>query len=355
MSEDVPISRRKALIDLGSGVFLAALGITASAPSRAEHAAPRVDAFPSPLTPGDIEHDTQAAIATLKQEVTRGGPAFSGVAEDLFPSLDGQSRMDIPNAHDAEDLSQRCGPAMADLAAQIRPDKYGVFVDGDTQRLFVIQKVSTGSIRLIKKYLVSTSSNPWNDKSGSGGTPTGLLPITHVLRGLLGEILATPHETDVEAMRTVRAGSRDRHFARGVTRAGNGGVPAILTRAFHIGTRPDRDIFIHGTNRVESLGRRASGGCVRMSNVDVVDLERYLAPNGRMAASIPIYIHTAHPVETPPEQASRIQKDLDATITDIHKRPLDSSAWRHAAGRETPPTDGTSTGEALDAFFPRKK
>jgi hypothetical protein len=314
-----------------------------------------MEVLSSPLTDEDIKRDIADAITTLKHGVTGEGPALSAVADDLFPSLDGQSRMSVPDAHDMEDMPRRCGNAITALASQLHPDGYGIFVDGDTQRLFVIQRTERGAVRLVKKYFISTSANPWNDTDGSGGTPTGLLPITHMQRGLLGEILTKPHETDTEVIRTVHTKTRVRYFVRGTTRRDNGGVPAILTRAFHIGTKPDRGIFIHGTNRVERLGMRASGGCIRMSNVDVVDLERYVAPHGQVNVSVPIYIHTAHSVEMPTERASRIQKDLDATIADIHERPLDSSAWRHAAGRETPPTDDTSTEKALDAFFPRKK
>jgi lipoprotein-anchoring transpeptidase ErfK/SrfK len=33
-----------------------------------------------------------------------------------------------------------------------------------------------------------------------------------------------------------------------------------------------RYIYIHGTNRVEDLGRPASGGCVRMDPAEVIEL-----------------------------------------------------------------------------------
>jgi hypothetical protein len=45
------------------------------------------------------------------------------------------------------------------------------------------------------------------------------------------------------------------------------------------GNTRDRYIYIHGTNQEEHIGQPASHGCVRMTNMDVIDLFRRL-PEG---------------------------------------------------------------------------
>lgn len=46
----------------------------------------------------------------------------------------------------------------------------------------------------------------------------------------------------------------------------------------------DRDTLyrIHGTNEPESIGRAASSGCIRMRNIDIVDLYGRVGPNAKV-------------------------------------------------------------------------
>ena len=39
---------------------------------------------------------------------------------------------------------------------------------------------------------------------------------------------------------------------------------------------------IHGTNEPEKIGRAVSSGCIRMRNIDVVDLYNRVAPNAKV-------------------------------------------------------------------------
>ena len=49
------------------------------------------------------------------------------------------------------------------------------------------------------------------------------------------------------------------------------------TRKHNANTR-ERYIYIHGTNHEADIGRPASHGCVRMRNVDIVELYDLTAP-----------------------------------------------------------------------------
>jgi lipoprotein-anchoring transpeptidase ErfK/SrfK len=39
---------------------------------------------------------------------------------------------------------------------------------------------------------------------------------------------------------------------------------------------------IHGTNEPEKIGRAVSSGCIRMRNIDVVDLYNRVGPNAKV-------------------------------------------------------------------------
>ena len=46
----------------------------------------------------------------------------------------------------------------------------------------------------------------------------------------------------------------------------------------------DRDTLyrIHGTNEPEKIGQAVSSGCIRMRNIDVIDLYNRVDPNARV-------------------------------------------------------------------------
>lgn len=61
--------------------------------------------------------------------------------------------------------------------------------------------------------------------------------------------------------------------------------PAVMTTrimklyGLESGNRSMQTFYVHGTNRESQLGSPASGGCVRMSNIDVIELTRLLPDN----------------------------------------------------------------------------
>jgi UDP-N-acetylmuramate--alanine ligase len=54
------------------------------------------------------------------------------------------------------------------------------------------------------------------------------------------------------------------------------GLEAGKNRGGDVDTR-SRYIYIHGTNRIDELGRPASGGCIRMAPTDVIELYNAVA------------------------------------------------------------------------------
>ncbi len=115
---------------------------------------------------------------------------------------------------------------------------------------------------LIRRYVISTSSFGIGSEFGSHRTPTGSFRIAEKV----GDG-AAPGEIFVSRMPTGQCGSEDDPEDR------------VQTRILWLeGLDPDnantkeRYIYIHGTNAESTLGTPNSHGCVRMNNLDIIDL-----------------------------------------------------------------------------------
>jgi lipoprotein-anchoring transpeptidase ErfK/SrfK len=126
--------------------------------------------------------------------------------------------------------------------------------------------------RLVARYPVSTSSLGVSAREGSSGTPPGV----HRIHRKIGS--GAPPGTVFRSR--VATGER-----WDPTRGGCG-TPEdlVLSRILvlegaeeGLNRGPGRDslarhIYIHGTNHEPDVGRPVSGGCIRMTNADVIDL-----------------------------------------------------------------------------------
>jgi hypothetical protein len=98
---------------------------------------------------------------------------------------------------------------------------------------------------------------------------------------MLGEVVSALNKNaDVFTSVKVREGSKIRThtFVNSLTSGGDA-VAEVITAQFLLTgptTPVSRGIRIHGTNRVNQLGKRGSGGCIRESNVDMYDLFNYV-------------------------------------------------------------------------------
>ncbi len=125
------------------------------------------------------------------------------------------------------------------------------------------------SENLLRRYVISTSKYGLGPEPGSLKTPLGRFRVAEKIGegAIPGEIFIGREPT------------------------GRCGVPEdpednVQTRIFWLeGLDPEnantreRYIYIHGTNAEPHLGTPASHGCVRMSNLDVIDLYNF-APVG---------------------------------------------------------------------------
>ena len=114
----------------------------------------------------------------------------------------------------------------------------------------------------VAEYVISTAANGVGFEEGSYCTPTGQFEIREKVgdgeksgtifkaRQPVGHWDGEPCEDDLVLTRIIRLHGLDPENANTM----------------------DRYIYIHGTNQEDRLGQPASCGCIRMTNVDIVDL-----------------------------------------------------------------------------------
>ncbi|MGN0845848.1 MAG: L,D-transpeptidase family protein [Kiritimatiellia bacterium] len=131
--------------------------------------------------------------------------------------------------------------------------------------------------RVVRVYRVSTAKAGVGSAEGSGQTPPG----RHRVARLFGH--AAPPGQVFVSRRAVRG-----HIIPSAAWRTGGGADCVLTRILWLeGLEPgvnrgpgidshDRYIYIHGTNQEQLLGTPASHGCIRMANLDVIDLFNFV-------------------------------------------------------------------------------
>ena len=119
----------------------------------------------------------------------------------------------------------------------------------------------------VAEYPVSTSRFGLGTKEGSFKTPTGRFRVAEKIG-------------DGMAIGTVFKGRRPVKPTRKLLREGD----LVMTRILWLDGLERRNanthgryVYIHGTNREESIGVAASEGCVRMNNADVAELFELVA------------------------------------------------------------------------------
>jgi len=139
---------------------------------------------------------------------------------------------------------------------------------------------------LLRIYPVSTSANGTGFEPESYKTPTGRFVVAEKIGAEM------PVLTVFKGRRPVGTWSPDQPCNDDL----------ILTRILRLrGLDPenantwDRYIYIHGTNHEDEIGTPASHGCVRMRNLDIIDLF------DRIPTGTPLSIHS----EVPPEHHAK--------------------------------------------------
>lgn len=149
------------------------------------------------------------------------------------------------------------------------------------ETMLLMDKSPNGVIERIRKYTVSTSKRGIG--RGDGYTPPGVarLGFDYSIQPT-GEFLYD--KTDIENF-PVGTVFKDQGIKPRITEYSPGHHAVMSTRVMKLyGLEPSNrhmiDHYIHGTNVERLLGTPASGGCIRMSNIDVIELTHLLPENG---------------------------------------------------------------------------
>lgn len=142
-----------------------------------------------------------------------------------------------------------------------------IHVDVPAQRLDVLREGA-----LVRSFPISTSAYGLGSEPGSMMTPTGKLRVAEKIgdgappgavfrsREQTGEIGAEEVIEDLVQTRILWLEGLEEQNANTY----------------------DRYIYIHGTNHEASLGQAASHGCIRMRNVDVIELFDLVEPGAEV-------------------------------------------------------------------------
>ncbi len=161
-----------------------------------------------------------------------------------------------------------------DMILARHPDFTGrwLLVDVFGQRLILLQ-----DNEMATTWPVSTSAAGLDNRQDSGGTPPGL----HRVHGKIGEgaepgmIFESRQATGIlwrSADNEKQDGDKKQDGDLILTRILTlDGLEEDVNRGPDIDSRT-RYIYIHGTNHEAAIGSPESGGCVRMTNIDIVEL-----------------------------------------------------------------------------------
>ena len=148
-----------------------------------------------------------------------------------------------------------------------------IIVWGEDQKLYYTRDGKT----LIKSFKVSTGSKGFGNKKDVPKTPLGLLKTGRSIRApKLHQVLVskTPYYDPKNGNPLIINPGED---SNRVDKGGNLHRAEVLTGLIELHGMEDcnsnafsRSIYFHGTNRENRLGNKASGGCIRVSNKDII-------------------------------------------------------------------------------------
>jgi lipoprotein-anchoring transpeptidase ErfK/SrfK len=130
------------------------------------------------------------------------------------------------------------------------------------------------SDKVYKTYKISTSRYGEGDALGSWCTPVGRLAVATKIGGSVpfGGVFQGRRYTG--EVLSANAPGRDPIVSRIIWLRG---LDYINKNAFH------RCIYIHGTPEEDSLGKKASYGCIRMRSTDVIEVYNWIMPGTEVA------------------------------------------------------------------------
>jgi len=187
----------------------------------------------------------------IKEEIIKELNPIERMKDFFLGSDDDTAQQTCPHVTNWKEVH----PALSSVGI-ISPDEAIVVLDGSSQKMRILNADS-----VIRTFECSTGAAGFGNESGSEKTSTGLMEISE----------------------KVGSGEPEGMVFKGLRPTGhvlgpNEGKKAwVLTRALLLlGLQPknrnvrSRSIYIHGTNRERILGTPASGGCIRLSNNNIL-------------------------------------------------------------------------------------
>lgn len=134
-----------------------------------------------------------------------------------------------------------------------------------------------GDGQVVKKIPVSTAAKGFGMKQGSDQTPMGLFRTGRKIAGRKYEIIVSKKPTGILLGKNEKSSRKDEHGKLHTAEVLTGLIELEGLEGRNRNTF-GRSIYFHGTNREEKLGSKASGGCIRVSNDNILWLIKNL-PN----------------------------------------------------------------------------
>ena len=164
------------------------------------------------------------------------------------------------------DLEQDFAPELKELTKKMKPEDKGILLDGDNQKLYLIEKTDEG-FTFLKSFIVSTGRRGFANGNVGGRTPTGLHSINKTIpKGKLGSVIKG-------------RGVRNK-MVEGINKGNERNKSAhMVTLAMYLTGNPELDargVAVHGTDWESLLGEPVSAACIRMANLDVLTLYEYV-------------------------------------------------------------------------------
>jgi hypothetical protein len=174
---------------------------------------------------------------------------------------------------DAKDWKELYGMLVKNK--KIKPNSPILIVWGPNQTMYYTKDGKN----LIKQMLVSTGAWGFGNTPGNPSTSTGLMKITNKIKAPKKyQVLASKTPINLVLGPNTDSTRKDengkKHGAEVLT-----GILVLEGLEPCNQNTAQRNIYVHGTNKEQSLGRKSSNGCIRVSNENILFLLNTI-PNG---------------------------------------------------------------------------
>ncbi len=146
-------------------------------------------------------------------------------------------------------------------------DEYAIIVNPENQMLYLVRNDS-----IHRTFIISTGKNGLGSEANSGKTPTG----THRIKQKFGDgaeagaiFVARANTGKISTIHTDETNIKKDHVTTRIIWLE--GLEEGVNKGKGIDTY-NRYIYIHGTPEEGLLGQPASQGCIRMKNIEVIEL-----------------------------------------------------------------------------------